>query len=53
MKPERNNKHVERTNISKIVTKTSRLDHYMDMKERIREIQQGKTSELTLEQVLD
>lgn len=53
VKPERNNKHIERTNISKIVTKTSRLDHYMDMKERIREIQKGKTSELTLEQVLD
>ena len=37
----------------KIVSRTSRLDNYIKMKEQIRKIQDGKISDMTLEQVLE
>ena len=51
-KPERQNKHIERTNISKVCSKTLRLDSYYEMKQRIREINSGKYKELTLGNVM-
>lgn len=51
-KPERQNRFIERTHISKVAVKTSRLDNYQQMKEQIREIKAGKFKDMTLDQIL-
>ena len=51
-KAERQGKHVERTHISKVITKTSRLDKYYEMKEQVRAINAGKFRDMTLDKVL-
>ncbi len=37
----------------KIVSRTSRIDNYGKIKEVIRQVQEGKFNDMTLEQVLD
>lgn len=38
IKPERQNKHIERTHISKVSTRTLRLDTYCMIKDQIKQI---------------
>ena len=53
LKPERQNKHIERTQISKVSTQTVRRDTYLVIEEQKKQFQKGVLKEMTLDKLME
>ena len=53
LKPERQNKHIERTQISKVSTQTVRRDTYFVIEEQKKQFQKGVLKEITLDKLME